>query len=108
MSLINLIDTAQALPQAWKSSVLSQLGNAQFKVLRMDEAAYAAEFHSFSEVLLVIDGQLNLMIDAQLITVKMGQAYIVPANKPHSVAQGSFGTLVILDGIEPQLPNNQA
>ena len=97
MSLINLTDTAQTLPHAWQSRVLSQFGNAQFKVLRMDDATYADESHSFSEVLLVIDGQLNLVINEQLIEVKTGQAYIVPANTPHSVAQGSFGTLVILD-----------
>lgn len=97
MPQLDLLEIAKNLPNAWSSTILGKMGNAQFKVLRMDGAAYPDERHSFSEVLLVLDGQLNLVIDGQTHVVKTGEAYIVPENTPHSVAQGSFGTLVILD-----------
>lgn len=101
---IKLNDIAAQLPQAWSSTVLTQVGHANFKVLRMDEREYANETHPYEEVLLVIDGQLNLVIDNQLIVVKTGESYTVQPNTPHAVAQGSFGTLVILDvGIDPDL-----
>lgn len=97
MPHLNLLEITKNLPSAWSSTILGKMGNAQFKVLRMDGAAYPDETHSFAEVLLVLDGQLNLVIDEQTLVVKAGEAFIVPENTPHSVAQGSFGTLVILD-----------
>ncbi|MGB5108762.1 MAG: cupin domain-containing protein [Formosimonas sp.] len=93
----NLINIAADLPQAWSSSILANVGNANFKVLRMDEREYADESHPYVEVLLVLDGQLNLLIDQQLIVVQSGESYTIPAHTPHAVTQGSFGTLVILD-----------
>ena len=100
MNAINLIETAKTLPKAWSSMVLATLGGTNFKILRMDEQAYVNESHSYDEVLLVIDGQLNLTINDQLMSVKSGEAYTVPANTPHAVTHGSFGTLLILDSTE--------
>ncbi|AXF86044.1 hypothetical protein DTO96_101785 [Ephemeroptericola cinctiostellae] len=101
MSVINLSQTASTLPQAWSSVTLANIGNTNFKILRMDEQEYAAESHSHAEILLVVDGQLNLAIDNQSVVVRTGEAYMVPANTPHSVAHGSFGTLLIFDSVEP-------
>ncbi len=97
MALVNLVNIANNLPHSWSSSVLGQVGHTQFKVLRMDESAYVDETHDFSEVLLVIEGQLNLIIHNETVMVKAGEAYIIPANTPHSVGVGSFGTLAIID-----------
>ncbi len=101
MSLINLSETASALPQAWSSLTLAKLGLTNFKILRMDEQEYADESHAYAEMLLVVDGQLNLTIDNQRTVVKTGEAYLIPAHTSHSVAHGSFGTLLILDSVEP-------
>ena len=97
MSLINLSNAAQKCTRPWSSSVIAKIGNANFKVLQMNETAYPNEKHSFAEVLLVVNGQLNLMIDHQTIVVKTGEMYVVPPNTPHSVTSGSHGTLVIID-----------
>ncbi|MGS5089838.1 cupin domain-containing protein [Hydrogenophaga sp. A37] len=94
---INLIDAAQALPTAWRSTVLGQAAGANVKVLRMDAAAYPDESHAFDEALLVLDGQMNLDIQGQQIEVTAGEVFIVPAGVPHAVAPGSHGTLVIID-----------
>ena len=104
MSLINLKAKAQGLSNAWVSSVLTTLGTSQFKLLRMDGKAYPNESHPFDEVLLVIDGQMNLQIHGALTSVQTGEVFIVPKNTPHAVAEGSFGTLVILDQMEQTTP----
>jgi quercetin dioxygenase-like cupin family protein len=93
----NLIDAAQALPTAWRSTVLGQAAGANVKVLRMDAAAYPDEWHDFDEALLVLDGQMNLDIRGQRVEVSAGEMFIVPAGVPHAVAPGSHGTLVIID-----------
>lgn len=94
---INLLDAAQSLPTAWKSTVLRQAAGANFKVLRMDGQAYPDESHDFDEALLVLDGRMNLLMQGEPIEVRAGEVFIVPAGVPHAVAPGSHGTLVIID-----------
>jgi quercetin dioxygenase-like cupin family protein len=94
---INLLDVAQSLPNAWKSTVLGQAAGANFKVLRMDGQAYPDESHDFDEALLVLDGRMNLLIQGGQVEVRAGEVFIVPAGVPHAVAPDSHGTLVIID-----------
>jgi len=93
----HLAELASQLPEAWSSRVLAQFGDARLKVLRMDDAAYPEESHDYAEGLLVIEGELRLRLDGQALRVGTGELCIVPPGVPHSVEQGSRGTLLILD-----------
>ena len=97
MSKVNILQCASSLQSAWRSTFVGQIGDAQFKVLRMDGSAYPSESHAFNEALLVMDGVLNLQIRGSLAEVHAGEVFIVPAGTPHAVAPGSTGTLVIID-----------
>ncbi|XAH23734.1 cupin domain-containing protein [Xylophilus sp. GW821-FHT01B05] len=97
MSHTNLLALAQANPQAWTSRICGQAAGANLKVLRMDAAAYPDESHDFDEALLVLDGCMNLDIHGEVVAVRSGEVFIVPAGVPHAVAPGSHGTLVIID-----------
>ena len=97
MALTDLTEAAGALPQAWTSKMLARFGNANLKVLRMDESAYPDECHDYAEGLIVLDGAMLLAIDGAIVRVGAGELYVVPAGVPHAVAAGSRGTLVILD-----------
>lgn len=97
MSHIPLHAAAAALPSAWKSTVLSRVGGANLKVLRMDGAAYPDEVHDYPEGFVVIDGQLNLIIAGELVVVRAGELFVMPAGVAHAVAPGSTGTLLIVD-----------
>lgn len=97
MKSCDLIGAAGQLPQAWSSRVLAQFGDARLKVLRMDDAAYPEESHDYAEGLLVLEGELRLKLDGELVRVGAGELCVVPAGVPHSVEQGSRGTLLILD-----------
>ena len=97
MSKCNLLFQASQLPDAWRSTIIGKAAGANIKVLRMDELPYPNEIHDFDEALLVIEGQLNLQIHNEVVAVQQGEVYIVPAGIPHAVAQGSNGTLVIID-----------
>lgn len=96
MSLVDLKSLA-AESDAWKSSILARVGGANIKVMRMDGAPYPDESHDYPEGLLVVDGQLNLTIGPDAITVRAGEIFIVPVGVAHAVAPGSTGTLVIFD-----------
>jgi mannose-6-phosphate isomerase-like protein (cupin superfamily) len=93
----NLINLASSLPDAWRSQIVGNAAGANFKVVRMDGRAYPNELHSFNEALLVLEGQMNLQFSEEMVIVQSGEVYIVPAGVPHAVAQGSHGTLVIID-----------
>ena len=96
MGLVDL-KLAVAQSEAWKSSVLVKVGGANIKVMRMDGAPYPDESHDYPEGLLVVDGQLNLTIGPDAITIRAGEIFIVPVGVAHAVAPGSIGTLVIFD-----------
>ena len=97
MRKTNLLLESSSLPEAWRSVVVGRAANANVKVLRMDDRAYPSETHEFDEALLVLDGEMNLEIDSQVLSVRQGEVFIVPAGRPHAVASGSHGTLVIID-----------
>lgn len=97
MALIRLNEAAAQLPQAWSSSVLAQFGERRLKLLRMDAQAYPEECHDVAEGLLVLEGEMVLEIEGHTLRVGAGELYLVPAGVPHSVGEGSYGTLLILD-----------
>lgn len=94
---LNLLDLSSSLPDAWRSKVVGHAAGANFKVVRMDGRPYPDESHPFNEALLVLEGQMNLQFGEEVIAVRAGEVYIVPAGIPHAVAAGSHGTLVIID-----------
>lgn len=93
----DLVDLALQIPDAWRSKIVGNVAGANFKVLRMDGHAYPNESHTFNEILLVLEGQMNLQIGGNLVVVRSGEACMVPAGLPHAVAEGGQGTLVIID-----------
>lgn len=96
MSLVDL-KLAVTNAEAQKSTILAKVGSANIKVMRMDGTPYPDESHDYPEGLLVVDGQLNLKVGSDEITVRAGEIFIVPVGIAHSVASGSTGTLVIFD-----------
>lgn len=58
--LLDLLDAANGLPDAWKSRVLAQAGDCNVKILRMDGQPSPAETHDYNEALIVISGALRL------------------------------------------------
>ncbi|MFF5423690.1 MULTISPECIES: cupin domain-containing protein [unclassified Streptomyces] len=100
MHQLDLPATASALPDAWSSHLLARVGTAGVKVLRMDGRPLPAETHSAPEVLLVLDGRLELLVDDTAVTVAPGGMYRVPAGTRHAVRPGSHGTLVIVEAPE--------
>ncbi|MFG2628578.1 cupin domain-containing protein [Streptomyces sp. NPDC048473] len=97
MSVVNLFRTAAALPDAWRSRPLGEVGTACVKVLRMDELPVEEETHGTAEVLLVVDGRLELTVEDTEVTVGPGEMYVVTAGARHAVRTGSQGTLVIVE-----------
>ncbi|GKQ40726.1 cupin domain-containing protein [Streptomyces sp. A012304] len=97
MSSINVVETAAALPAAWSSCCLGQVGATCVKVLRMDSGPVQEEAHGADEVLLVLDGRLELLVEGAEVAVETGGMYRVPAGALHAVRPGSHGTLVIVE-----------
>jgi mannose-6-phosphate isomerase-like protein (cupin superfamily) len=97
MPLVRFDSVAEALPAAWRSTIVARVGPAQVKVLRMDEMPYEEETHEYNEGLLVVTGQLLLEVAGEDVVVEAGQMFLAEAGVPHSVRRGSRGTLVIID-----------
>lgn len=91
------IKTEVAQLEPWKSTALARIAGANIKVMRMDGRPYPEESHDYAEGLLVVDGQLNLTVGSDAVTVRTGEIVIVPIGVKHSVAPGSTGTLLVFD-----------
>ncbi|MFD3440323.1 cupin domain-containing protein [Streptomyces sp. NPDC058685] len=97
MSSINVVATAAALPAAWSSCTLGKVGAASVKVLRMDSSPVREEIHGADEVLLVLGGRLELLVEGTEVALETGEMYRVPAGARHAVGPGSHGTLLIVE-----------
>ncbi|MEU7601769.1 cupin domain-containing protein [Streptomyces sp. NPDC040724] len=97
MSLVNLFDAASTMPAAWCSEVLGEIGTASVKLLRMDGTPVAEESHGAAEILIVLDGRLELAVRGAAVTVGPGELYRIPAGTHHEVRPGSHGTLLIVE-----------
>ncbi|WP_234326438.1 cupin domain-containing protein [Streptomyces sp. NRRL S-495] len=94
---IDLSAAASALPAPWASHLLGQVGTAAVKVLRMDGRPLPVESHVNPEVLLVLDGRLELLLEGAEVTVGPGELLRIPARAAHAVRPGSRGTLLIVE-----------
>jgi len=97
VDIVELGAFAQALPSAWSSREVGSVGPARLKLLRMDARPYPEEVHDYTEALLVLEGQLRLSFDGRTRVVEAGALCLVPPGVAHAVAEGSHGTLLIID-----------
>lgn len=89
---------AQRLPDAWVSHQLGKVGHAAIKLIKMGGQGIADEYHlEFDELLVVIDGEMELVIDGQGVILKTGDYYLIPRGAVHRVSPGSHGTLLLVD-----------
>ncbi|WP_342214462.1 cupin domain-containing protein [Erwinia persicina] len=98
----SLLTGAAALPQAWQSVILSRIGQANVKLIRMGKEGIPEEVHEhFAELLVVIEGLMTLEIDRQAVVLKSGDYIVIPPGSPHRVLPGSSGTLLLVDAEAP-------
>ena len=97
MPLFNLLNIATDLSHAWTSVVLSQIGPARIKVLRMNEMSHEEEVHDYNEGLLVVSGRMLLEVAGETVVVNAGELYVAEAGVAHAVLPGSDGCLLIVD-----------
>ncbi|MFG3053386.1 cupin domain-containing protein [Kitasatospora sp. NPDC048239] len=97
MGAVRVSEAAAGLARAWCSQVLARVGSAEVKVLRMDAMPVEEEWHEQAEVLLVLDGRLELVVEGAVVPVGPGGLYVVEAGVRHAVGPGSRGTLVIVE-----------
>lgn len=97
MPTSNLHQLAAALTHPWHSHIVARLGYSQLKVLRMDGQPAEVEAHPYDEAFVVLEGQLKLVVQGLHVNVQAGGLYTVAAGVPHAVAEGSWGTLLIID-----------
>ncbi|MFE0458413.1 cupin domain-containing protein [Kitasatospora sp. NPDC058965] len=97
---VPLAALARALPEAWASQVLAGVAGAVVKVLRMDGRPLPAEAHPHPELLLVLDGVLELDLAGADLTLRTGELCTVPAGTRHTVRPGSRGTLLLVEAAD--------
>ncbi len=97
MTHIKLASLAHNLPEAWRSTVIAQIGNTNLKIVKMDACAHPEETHTHDEALLVLEGNLHLAIEGIPSVVRPHELCVIPAGVAHAVLPESQGCLLIID-----------
>ncbi len=98
MNTGHLSSLAQELPTVWQSRLLGEVGNATIKLIKMGEQGIPDEYHTdFDELLVVMDGELELTVAEQTLRLKTGDYYLIPRGVIHRVSPGSYGALLLVD-----------
>jgi len=94
----NLSLLAQTLPEEWISRRLGKVGNANIKLIKMAGQGIPDEYHlEFDELLVIVDGEMELIVDEQIVQLKTGDYYLIPRGVMHRVSPDSHGTLLLVD-----------
>lgn len=97
----SLFTGAAALPDVWRSAIISKIGQTNVKLIRMGGEGIPDEVHEhFAELLVVIEGQMDLDVDGQRVVLKSGDYFVIPPGSPHRVLPGSSGILLLVDADE--------
>ena len=99
MSTIIDLETEAAGLLARKSAIISQVGPANIKLIKMDGRAIVAEVHDYDGAVFVVDGLLTLEFsdEARRVGLPTGAFFMIPAGQPHSILAGCCGTLLLVD-----------
>lgn len=94
----SLPEIALGLGERWKSLILGQVGDANIKVIKMGGEGIPDEFHTdFDELLVVIEGEMQLIVEGKTTRLQAGDFYLIPKYAIHRVPPGSYGTLLLID-----------
>lgn len=94
----SLTQMAFELTDIWKSQVLGKIGGANIKLIKMGGEGIPVESHAgFDELLVVIEGEMDLQVGRETIRLKSGDFYLIPVGAEHRVLPGSHGTLLLVD-----------
>lgn len=94
---VNLVREAKQLP-TWSSRIFAQVGSANVKVEHVGPEAQEEETHDdFPEVLLMLEGRLELECAGARVSIGPGECFVVPQGAPHRVLPGGGGVVLIVN-----------
>lgn len=75
-------------------------GNVTLSYVQVDaEAELTEHFHPHEQIVNIIDGEFDLMVDGEKINLKRGRIVVIPPNVPHSGK--AISDCLILDVFHP-------
>ena len=101
---MQVIDPRDIAPEQWRPGTETRMrvsavnGAAQFCIFEQwiaPGAGAPTHSHPVEEVLTVLDGEAEMWMDDQRITVLAGQSLVVPANRVHGFRNSGTTTLHI-------------
>ena len=97
MKPVKLVEEAKRLP-LWSSRIFAQVGGANVKVEQVGTDGQDEETHDdFPEVLLMLEGRMQLECGGQPVTIGEGEVFVVPQGVPHRVLPGGGGVVLIVN-----------
>ncbi len=94
-----LADLLAYLPeQGWRSHNLGRVGNTHLKLFRVDPDGLAEEAHpDWAEALVMVEGCVQVTIDGTPVTLKAGDALLIPEGVRHAILPGGHGAFLLID-----------
>ncbi len=82
---VNMVDPASQFTPGIEGYVYDGLDGSQMAFWTYAEDAVSKEHdHPYEEYIVVVQGQYNLYIDGNTISLRAGDEHLIPTGKPHS------------------------
>ncbi|MFH1282872.1 MAG: cupin domain-containing protein [bacterium] len=98
INIQNILDTVSYNEGSVVSRTLIKKDTGTVTVFAFDKEQGLSEHTApFDAVVHILDGQAEITIDGNAVTVKQGELVVMPANKPHSLkAKKKFKMMLIM------------
>ena len=107
---VSLLDVAASLPELWSPRVLAQVNDQYLKVARVKGEFPWHTHDAEDELFLVLAGALTIGrsdADGGPITLKAGEAFVVPRGMRHNTSAESETLIALIETVTTQHTGNE-
>lgn len=95
--VVDLLQKARLLPEAWQPRVVAELNDYQLKVVRLEGDFVWHDHPDTDEAFLVLEGSLRIDLPERSVNLSEGQLFVVPRGVRHKPYAESPALVLLIE-----------
>ncbi len=96
-SVINLSEKFRLFDDRWSPKVIAEMNDYQFKLVKVEGEFTWHKHNDTDEVFLVVDGELDIQLQGETVTLRAGELYVVPKGVLHRPVAKSVCQIMLVE-----------